>query len=89
MCKQKPPRCEPLPEPTATEMICQFNKLKPTKFSGGPGPSQTRNGLEGWKTYLRLWNALRGLRYVYRPINLKRRLNFSGGQLKLGHMNRY
>jgi len=30
-----PPRREPVMEPTALEMICQFNKLKPPKFSGG------------------------------------------------------
>ena len=29
-----PPRREP-PEPTAIEMICQFNKLKPPKFESG------------------------------------------------------
>jgi len=29
------PRHELTPEPTAIEMICQFNKLKPPKFEGG------------------------------------------------------
>jgi len=33
-----PPRREPVVEPTALEMICQFNKLKPPKFSGGTYP---------------------------------------------------
>jgi len=28
-------RREPMVEPTALEMICQFNKLKPPKFGGG------------------------------------------------------
>jgi len=30
-----PPRHELIPEPTAIEMICQFNRLKPPKFEGG------------------------------------------------------
>ena len=33
-----PPRKEPVAEPTALEMICQFNKLKPPKFSDGTDP---------------------------------------------------
>jgi len=33
-----PPRCELIPEPTAIEMICQFNRLKPPKFEGGNDP---------------------------------------------------
>jgi len=33
-----PPRRELIPEPTAMEMICQFNKLKPPKFEGGADP---------------------------------------------------
>ena len=30
-----PPRGELIPEPTAMEMICQFNKLKPSNFEIG------------------------------------------------------
>ena len=33
-----PPRHKLTPEPTAMEMICQFNKLKPPKFEGGTDP---------------------------------------------------
>ena len=33
-----PPRRELIPEPTAIEMIYQFNKLKPAKFEGGADP---------------------------------------------------
>jgi len=33
-----PPRRELIIEPTALEMICQFNKLKPPKFEGGTDP---------------------------------------------------
>jgi len=33
-----PPRREPMAEPTAFKIICQFNKLKPPKFSGGIDP---------------------------------------------------
>ena len=33
-----PPRRELIPEPTAMEMICQFNKLKPPKVKGGTNP---------------------------------------------------
>ena len=33
-----PPRRELTSEPTAMEMICQFNKLKPPKFEGGTDP---------------------------------------------------
>ena len=33
-----PPRRELVAEPIALEMICQFNKLKPPKFSGGTDP---------------------------------------------------
>ena len=33
-----PPRRDPMPEPTALEMICKFNKLKPPKFGGGTDP---------------------------------------------------
>jgi len=33
-----PPRCELIPEPTAIEMICQFNRLKPPRFEGRTNP---------------------------------------------------
>jgi len=33
-----PPRREQVVAPTALEMICQFNKLKPPRFSGGADP---------------------------------------------------
>ena len=33
-----PPRREPVAEPTAMDMIYQFNKLKPLKFGGGTDP---------------------------------------------------
>jgi len=33
-----PPRRDSMVEPTALEMICQFNKLKPPKFGGGINP---------------------------------------------------
>ena len=29
---------EPAPGPSTMDMICQFNKLKPPKFEGGPDP---------------------------------------------------
>jgi len=32
------PRCKQILEPTATEMICQFSKLKPPKFGGDTDP---------------------------------------------------
>jgi len=38
MCKQMPPWCEPLPEPTVVEKICHFNKLTPPKFWAGLDP---------------------------------------------------
>jgi len=33
-----PSRRNPVQEPTVMDMICQFNKLKPPKFQGGPDP---------------------------------------------------
>jgi len=33
-----PPRWEPIPEPTAMEMIYKFNKLNPPKFGDGLNP---------------------------------------------------
>jgi len=33
-----PPRRELVQEPTAMDVICQFNKLKPPKFQGGANP---------------------------------------------------
>jgi len=33
-----PPQRDPVAEPTALEMICQFNKLKPPKFGDGTDP---------------------------------------------------
>ena len=33
-----PPRCERVPEQTAIEMMCLFNKLKRPKFKGGTDP---------------------------------------------------
>jgi len=33
-----PLQCELIPEPTAIEMISQFNRLKPPKFEGGTDP---------------------------------------------------
>jgi len=33
-----PRRRELIPEPTITEMICKFNKLKPPKFEGEANP---------------------------------------------------
>ena len=33
-----PPHCEPPPRPTAMDMICQFNRLKPPKFHGRADP---------------------------------------------------
>ena len=33
-----PPRRELVAEPIALQMICQFNKLKPSKFSGEADP---------------------------------------------------
>ena len=35
--KHMPPRQEP-PEPNTMQMICQFNKLKPSKFEGESDP---------------------------------------------------
>ena len=39
-----PPQREPMVEPTALDMICQFNKLKPPRFGGGTDPL----AYEGW-----------------------------------------
>jgi len=36
--QQMPPRGAPASEPTALDMICQLNKLKPPKFQGGVNP---------------------------------------------------
>ena len=33
-----PPHCNQVQEPTAMDMIYQFNKLKPPKFQGGADP---------------------------------------------------
>ena len=43
--KQMPRRREPIQEPTSLDMICQFNKLKPSKFQGGADPLK----YEEWK----------------------------------------
>jgi len=53
---------ELIPEPTAIEMIYQFNKLKPPKFEGGADPMVYDEWLRRMETYLRLWSALRGSR---------------------------
>jgi len=37
-CVVLPPQREQMAEPTALEMICQFNKLKPLRFGGGTDP---------------------------------------------------
>ena len=33
-----PPHRQPAQEPTAMDVICQFNKLNPPKFQGGADP---------------------------------------------------
>jgi len=71
-----PPRCKQIPEPTAMAIIYQFNKLKTPKFGGGADPMV----YEEWKAYLILQNGLRGLRCIWPPINLKKKLNSSGEQ---------
>ena len=52
-----PHRRELIPEPTAMEMICQFNKLKPPKFEGGTSPMEYEEWLQRMKNLFEIMDC--------------------------------
>ena len=76
-----PPRRELIPEPTAMEMICQFNKLKPPKFEGGTDPMAYEEWLrrmenlfeimecpEGFKVHLAIYQFEKEAEFWWGPV---------------------
>ena len=62
MKQQMPPSREWVQEPTAMDVICQFNKLKPPKFQGGADPLKYEEWVRRLETSLKLWSALKGIK---------------------------
>ena len=55
-----PPRREPVAEPIALEMIFQFNKLKPPKFSSGKDPLAYEEWLRGMENLFKVVDCPKG-----------------------------
>jgi len=67
-----PPRRELIPEPTAIEMIRQFNKLKRPKFEGGGDPMVYDEWLRRMEDLFEIMECHERFRGTWPPINLKR-----------------
>jgi len=82
-----PPRRELIAEPTTLEMICQFNKLKPLKFSGWTDPLAYEEWLRRTENLFEVMDCPESSKVTWQPTNFKRRLNSGGVRLnpKLGN----
>jgi len=52
-----PPHREPSLGPSAMDMICQFNKLKPPKFEGGLGPLRYEEWLQRLENLIKIMDC--------------------------------
>jgi len=57
-----PPWREPVVEPTAIEMICQFNNLKPPKFGDGTDPLTYEEWLRRMKNLFEVMDCPEGFK---------------------------
>jgi len=57
-----PSRREPVAEPTALDMICQFNKLKPPRFGGGIDPLACEEWLRRMENLLEVMDYPEGFK---------------------------
>ena len=57
-----PPRREQTAQPTALEMICQFNKLKPPSFGGGADPLAYKEWLRRMENLFEVMDCLEGFK---------------------------
>ena len=75
-----PPRGELILEPTAMEMIYQFNKLKSPKFEGGADPMVHDEWLRRMEDLFEIMECPERFKGTWAPINLKKKLSSGCGQ---------
>lgn len=77
-----PPRRELIPEPTAMEMICQFNKLKPPKFEGGTNPMAYEEWLRRMENLFEIMECPEGFKVHLATYQFKKEAEFWWGTVK-------
>jgi len=77
-----PPRRELMPEPTAMELICQFNQLKPPKFEGGTDPVVHEEWLQRMKNLFEIMECLKRFKMHLTTYQFEKEAKFLSGIVK-------
>jgi len=77
-----PPRRDPVAEPTALEMIYQFNKLKPPKFSDGTDPLPYEEWLRRMENLFEVMDCPEGFKVRLVTHQFEKEVEFWWGTVK-------
>ena len=79
-----PPWRELVAKPTALEMICQFNKLEPPKFSGGTDPLTYEERLRRMENLFEVVDCPGGFKVRLATYQFEKEAEFWWGTVKPG-----